>query len=369
MEESNKTIDKLVNDPSFKRWAEGSASHVEIDFWDRWVEKSEYNKKLAIAAQQQLLGFRVTQKSSDALKVWSRIEQQIEHEQPTMRKGRTVTLKPAIHIRERGRMHGSAFAQLMKVAAIILIMLTGGLIWFTTSYVDETEIYTEQTNLFQTSYGEQKEIILPDGTEIVLNANSVIQYKASLEDERNIEIELDGEAYFSVTSVSTANLLTENSSGNFRVITRDGTVEVLGTKFSVSSRNDKTTVVLETGEVYVLPHLFQKNNEKGFVMSPDELAQFSTSNSEVARYQVNSLVYTSWKDSRLILDSTPVEEIFERLEFTFGVEFKVVDSSVLTRKLSGSIENADLHTMITILGEVLDLPVEVTNEYVYVGTF
>ena len=67
-----------------------------------------------------------------------------------------------------------------------------------------------------------------------------------------MDIELEGEAYFSVVSRGHGKFDSEEDI--FRVVTKDGSVTVLGTSFAVSSRNEKTVVVLEEGEVFVQPN-------------------------------------------------------------------------------------------------------------------
>jgi len=91
-----------------------------------------------------------------------------------------------------------------------------------------------------TSYAEQKEISLLDGSLVVLNAKSTLDYSKS-NWESNREVHLKGEAFFRVEKGST-----------FKVITENGTVAVLGTSFSVNSAKDYFEVVCYEGRVKVL---------------------------------------------------------------------------------------------------------------------
>ena len=75
---------------------------------------------------------------------------------------------------------------------------------------------------YETSYAEQKTIKLPDGSEVVLNAKSVVNFTQK-DWDTNRSIQLKGEAFFKVKKGST-----------FRVQTPKGQVTVLGTKFNVA---------------------------------------------------------------------------------------------------------------------------------------
>lgn len=91
-----------------------------------------------------------------------------------------------------------------------------------------------------TSYAEQKELTLIDGSQVVLNAKSVLEYdKSDWESKR--EVRLKGEAFFNVEKGST-----------FKVITENGTVAVLGTSFSVNSAKNYFEVMCYEGRVKVL---------------------------------------------------------------------------------------------------------------------
>src|SRR5690625_7026441 len=56
---------------------------------------------------------------------------------------------------------------------------------------------------------------------------------------------LDGEAYFTVPSRGHSDFDEEEEL--FQVFTRDGVIRVLGTRFAVSSHDNRTVVVLEEG--------------------------------------------------------------------------------------------------------------------------
>ncbi|EJW92056.1 anti-sigma factor, partial [gut metagenome] len=95
----------------------------------------------------------------------------------------------------------------------------------------------------ETTFGEKKEITLADGSCVILNACSKLQYPNQFTDNyRNIK--LNGEAYFQVAP---------NPDKPFRIKTPHFGVEVLGTKFNVKSYPDDQiqSVEVENGKVQV----------------------------------------------------------------------------------------------------------------------
>ena len=119
------------------------------------------------------------------------------------------------------------FSVVWKVAAVFALLLAG--YYYTTTL--DTSVKTE--------IAQTQRFLLPDGSEVALNAASKITYNKK--DWANIrELTLDGEAYFKVKKGS-----------NFSVKTDEGTVSVLGTQFNVSARDGLFTVACFEGLVSV----------------------------------------------------------------------------------------------------------------------
>ena len=94
-----------------------------------------------------------------------------------------------------------------------------------------------------TAFGQRKELTLPDGSKIILNANSTLKYPAEWNAGTPRRFELAGEASFEVVDRP------EGLQDDFIVYTEDGFVSVLGTQFVVAERGAGTRVVLGEGKV------------------------------------------------------------------------------------------------------------------------
>ena len=105
-------------------------------------------------------------------------------------------------------------------------------------------------------YGETKTVFLPDSSRVTLNANSRLSYAKDWQ-QGSRDVYLEGEAFFEVRKVAqkpTEVSMAPAAYRKFRVLTKEVTVEVLGTTFDVQNRRGETKVVLKSGKVKVLDH-------------------------------------------------------------------------------------------------------------------
>lgn len=152
---------------------------------------------------------------------------------------------------------------------------------------------------------------LPDRSVVWLNSGSSLRFPTSF-GKRQREVELDGEAYFSVEA---------NPDRPFYVRASDGlSVKVYGTKFNVSAYREDSVIqtTLETGCLDVAV------TDSGIMtLQPGEQAEYDKSTGQLLKHKVNTYEHTAWKDGKTVLRNASLEEVFRELERRFGVTFKV----------------------------------------------
>ena len=89
---------------------------------------------------------------------------------------------------------------------------------------------------YQTEYGQTLRQHLPDGTSVVLNANSTLSVPSDWQAGTSRQVKLVGEAFFEVKHTE--------SNDKFIVETEKGVVTVLGTKFNVQEREGQLELSL-----------------------------------------------------------------------------------------------------------------------------
>ncbi|NIS27550.1 DUF4974 domain-containing protein [candidate division KSB1 bacterium] len=246
-------------------------------------------------------------------------------------------------------------------ATVVLIALIARYVPFQ----DRDELGEETDyQLVSTEYGQRVKIKLPEGTEIILNANSKLKYPAVWSRSTSHRFDLQGEAYFAVTPSSGVQF------EKFFVHTVDGTIKVTGTRFAVYERGQGTRVVVEEGGVEV-------SSEDTKTVNPDTFATASLTSGQMLRFgkgtrvlsprKINIQPYVTWWKNQMILDETPFEDIVQRLEETYGVVVKVSDKRLVKKTLSGSIENENLVVVTDALANALMVSVQRDRQVITFG--
>lgn len=168
-------------------------------------------------------------------------------------------------------------------------------------------------NTMTTPKGGQYKIVLPDGTQVWLNAASSITYPTVFtNNERRVSV--TGEVYFEVT---------KNAALPFRVkLSDDSEIQVLGTNFNVNSYADepamKTTLI--EGSVRI-------NNS---ILRPGE----AYTNGKVIKANTEEAV--AWKNGLFIFHKTDLQSVMRQLARWYDVEVKY-EGPVRARTFSGKI--------------------------------
>lgn len=155
---------------------------------------------------------------------------------------------------------------------------------------------------------------LPDKSEVWLNSESRLRYPARFDRECR-RVEMEGEAYFKVTS---------NKQHPFYVTTSDHIdVEVTGTRFNVNAygNEEMIEITLEKGKVSVM------SGGNTTQMKPGECYYYDRSNRDAFIKTVKPYEKTAWKDGKTIFRDTPLPEVFRRLSRIYNVDIEFINKS------------------------------------------
>lgn len=183
---------------------------------------------------------------------------------------------------------------------------------------------------FHTGYGETKNIELPDGSKVLLNANSKIIWNGAWEKEGLRSVVLEGEAFFDVVKIDAVH---------FEVNTSDLKVDVKGTEFNVRKRDGETDVFLHSGKV-----LLEVLGEASQIleMDPGDFVKFDQQEKVLISSTQNVLQQkASWVDGMLDFQDEKMSEILREFENLYGKTFRVEEDKLLERRLDLSLPYAD----------------------------
>lgn len=203
------------------------------------------------------------------------------------------------------------FKKFLRVAAVIAVLLTGSYFYINT--------LNEKVS---TEFAERSEVVLPDDSEIFLNADSQISYSEKNWDKKR-NIDLKGEAFFKVAKGK-----------KFTVSTNHGTVAVLGTQFNVENRKGFFEVTCYEGLVSVT-----HNNEE--IKLPAGNSYLVINGKIISTGKPNGSL-PSWMNNESSFESIPLQYVFAELErqFNIKVSTKNIDKNLL---FTGSFNNTDLN--------------------------
>ncbi len=186
-------------------------------------------------------------------------------------------------------------------------------------------------------YGQTFNLTLSDGTKVWLNAGTRLKFPQNLNaTAQNRIVYLDGEAYFDVT---------KDEKRPFIVNAENLDIQVLGTQFNVSAYksdgNIATTLVEGSVNVYE-----NSNPDIKILLTPNYQAAFSKEQGTLIKRKVDTQVYTSWMENKLIIDNLSFQEILDKLERTHNVSITNNAKHLNDEVFKGEFEKENIETIL-----------------------
>ncbi|MFV0266537.1 MAG: FecR family protein, partial [Draconibacterium sp.] len=183
-------------------------------------------------------------------------------------------------------------------------------------------------------FGAKTNITLPDGSLVWLNSGSTLSFSSEFEDKRPVV--LVGEAFFEV----------EKSDKPFIVSTNFGDVEVKGTSFNVKAYTEENTLqaTLVSGSVLVR----EKDSKKEVTLEPGQQANLV--DEEITLSNVETELFISWKDGKLIFRKEYLPAAIKRLERWHNVKIELANDKRLDEIwISGTLEMESFSEVLELL--------------------
>lgn len=217
-------------------------------------------------------------------------------------------------------------------------------------------IYYLQTNAsvrIETTYGQTQRVILPDSSEVILNAHSAITYPKHWVKGKLRNLTLEGEAYFNIRHL---NQNPEHIKPGERFVINSGAVaiEVLGTRFDVRRQGDSTSIVLERGSIRVQA----KGIKDKRLIQPGERVVYRKGSQQFYTTTVQASDYISWTRHELILKGENLRQIGKMLQGYYGVHVQLKSSDIENRKMEGTLLLDSLPDVIFALSTAMDLTIQ-----------
>lgn len=358
------SINDLLADESFLRFC-ARANEADVAWWEAYIKAHPASAPTIKAAQEEWrqlvkgLAQADMQDQLAALRLLVEGPQQ-EHgsPQPVWRQGSNEARprQPAgpVTARQAHKLRRPARARYAAAAAVIV--MAGAALWAlrkTSAPAAPAARQAERPGQYSSRAGERRQLQLPDGSRIVLNAGSKLLLGEGF-GEKQRDVYLDGEAYFDVK---------HDAQRPFTVHMKDTRIHVLGTAFNARSYGEEpfTETTLLSGAVEValirerrtirlqprqkLLYREPRPQEKAAPAQERQVAlaplTFDPKDSTVAE--------VAWTENKLVFFNEPMEQLAKRLERWYGVEIRIGDADLLQLRFSGAFEKEDLPKVLQVL--------------------
>jgi transmembrane sensor len=321
------------------KYMAGEASEQETNVMEEWLGKSAENRALynSIKSDWKLMDTMKTQFNTD--KAWNKVHERIAAGEgfPVMHDS------PDAQVRSR-----RFFMTPLRVAASIMLMaLLGTSVWFITN---------SMKHVSYTAGNEErgKQIVLPDGSSIFLNASSSLSYSRSF-NRKLREVKLDGEAFFEVTPDKTKP---------FRIYAKKACITVIGTSFNVNAgkNNNQVSVYVATGIVELSE---TENRSNRILLKPGNMGMMN--NKEITSLTAANENAIAWKTGTLSFRDTKLLEVTSLLNDIYGVNIVLRESGLDTTRINGDYQNDPLDEILQVICKQTHLTVEKSDDMIYLS--
>lgn len=296
----------LTDDTFLARWVSGELTSEELDAFKKSKDYPAYKK---INEASQMLDVSAYNKEEAYNKILIN-----RNKQDQVTKPKVIKFVP-----------NWAYA----VAASIVIMF--GVFYFVG---DGTH--------YETDFSEQLAVTLPDHSKVQLNSNSQLDFNKR-QWENNREVMLNGEAFFNVEKGT-----------SFKVMTKEGIIEVLGTEFNITVRDNYFEVQCYEGKVKVTSN--DTDNEA--ILTQGKAFRIVNNNAEVWDFTLDE---PNWIKGESAFNKTPLSEVIISLENQFEVTFDKSNIDA-TKRFTGSFTHSDINLALKTVFVPMEISFKANNE-------
>lgn len=229
-----------------------------------------------------------------------------------------------------------------NAAAAILVVVAVGLAYYLFNPWNDPRQYVE----ISTQENQVKSILLSDSTQVVLNHNSVLRFPKKFTDTTR-SVFLQGEAYFNVR---------HNPSRAFYVLADGVKTSVLGTEFTVRTRDQSTSVALIKGSVLVT------GLGKSELLHPKQKISLDYKTAQVELKIFDPQLELFWKDQQLVFDNQTLDSIVKILESKFNKSIQVMDPTLLKVPITGTFKGKGITTILLAISKAADFSFRINDQ-------
>lgn len=240
--------------------------------------------------------------------------------------------------------------QMMRVAAAVILLVGLTIISYLILTPDSSSVRLAVSTTDNQEFG----IVLPDGSEVDLNAHSKFEYR--LEESGIRSVKLTGEAWFSVSSDPVHPFIVEAGSG---------VIKVTGTSFSVRTDPDKDRIEVYVASGSVQFHKARKDNE---VLSLEPGTLGVLEQNRLKEEKSIDMNYLSWKTRKLVFRQTRLGEVAGVLNRTYGKNIRFDNKMLEDCLFTGTFDQQPVDSVMKVIQIAFNLEMDQDkNTFIFSG--
>jgi transmembrane sensor len=252
------------------------------------------------------------------------------------------------------------------IIAVCFLIGAASLVYTSSLFRPAEKLAEYKGNDIITKPGSKTQLRLPDGTRVILNADSKISYPDNFLGNTR-EVTLEGEAFFEVT---------EDKSKPFIIHSKLMDIKVVGTVFNVRAYPSeiKSEASLISGSIEVVlknrteGKVFLKPKEKLVVSEP--VSSVNNGNKTPAADQVTASLVSiekiipddaddaideiAWTDNKLVFHEEPFSSLAVKLERWYGKTIEIRSQHLLNTKFTGKFYNENIGQVLNALQKMAE---------------
>lgn len=335
----------FVLDDDFRAWLNGTDPEND-HLWEKWLLANPSRRPEIEKARKIVYALHFEGKPAptyDIEQQWKRLESSIA---PDAQK--TAVDKP----------RRIAFRRVFRLLAAACVLVGGFFLAnrYLTNHSAPASAFVPVEH--KSANGQQRKLVLPDGTRVTLNAGSSISYPEEFE-ENIRKVSLTGEAFFDVT---------RNEKAPFVIITGEVVTKVLGTSFNIRAypENKAVQVAVVEGKVKVNAKIGSEDQNACVFLSKSEMATFQKEAGELIVSIYDEKEQIGWKDGMLYFQKSDFRSTILKLERWYGVKFEVAPGVRMDAnwRFSGKFQDKPLDYILGVMSYPNRFSYKVNNRIV-----
>lgn len=353
------TLNRLLENDDFVDWVL-NPTEVSDRIWKKWLLENPDQQDTLDAAKKLIKNIYTAEEqltpNSSINEDWERIKEQTILEQQPLSKVKMFRYN------------------LLKYAAVFALLSIATFLLFPkknqNTLIVESASESTKWILKENVSGITETIYLADGSKILLEPYSSLKYPERFIDKRR-DVFLNGEAFFDVE---------KDSLKPFMIYTKETITKVLGTKFAIKAfdgENDEE-VIVKSGKVAVFAQVATENEQQKakklkvkadkdiYMPHPNKKLEITANQKIIFNKEKKELVKTviakpiivnqpNKQTRTLKFDETPIEKVFESLEYTYGIKINFDKELLKGCVINTAVTDVPMLEKIGMICDVLSL--------------